>query len=136
MFQRTLAGKGHASEGFTSASFSLTQVASRKQRHAILNLRLQRCEMATRKQVEVARKNIKKAPAAATRRQTIAHLPAATRRAQGQQAAAGRRRRGEAGHALEDRNRQQLYATAKERNIPGRSQMGKWDLIKAIRKAA
>jgi hypothetical protein len=44
-------------------------------------------------------------------------------------------KRNEAGHALEDRNRQQLYEIAKKQNIPGRSKMGKWDLIKAIRKA-
>jgi hypothetical protein len=36
---------------------------------------------------------------------------------------------------LEDRNRQQLYEIAKDRNISGRSKMGKWDLIKAIRKS-
>jgi len=53
----------------------------------------------------------------------------------GKQAARGRVRGGEAGHALEDRNRQQLYEIAKKQNIPGRSKMGKWDLIKAIRKA-
>jgi hypothetical protein len=44
-------------------------------------------------------------------------------------------RGGEAGRALEDRNREQLYEIAKNENIPGRSKMGKWDLIEAIRKA-
>jgi Rho termination factor, N-terminal domain len=53
----------------------------------------------------------------------------------GRQAAKGRKRQGKAGRALEDRNRQQLYELAKQKNIPGRSKMGKWDLIKAIRKA-
>jgi hypothetical protein len=47
----------------------------------------------------------------------------------------GARRGGEAGHALEDRNRQQLYEIAKKEGIPGRSRMGKWDLTDAIRKA-
>jgi hypothetical protein len=28
-----------------------------------------------------------------------------------------------------------LYEIAKKRGIPGRSKMGKWDLIKAIRKS-
>jgi Rho termination factor-like protein len=37
--------------------------------------------------------------------------------------------------ALEDRNRQQLCEIAKKPGIPGRSKMGKWDLIKAIRKS-
>jgi hypothetical protein len=41
----------------------------------------------------------------------------------------------EAGQRLEDRNREQLYELAKRRNIPGRSKMGKWDLIKALRRA-
>jgi hypothetical protein len=47
----------------------------------------------------------------------------------------GRQRGGQAGHALEDRNCQQLYEIAKDENIPGRSKMGEWDLIKAILKA-
>jgi hypothetical protein len=47
----------------------------------------------------------------------------------------GSRRGGKPGRALEDRNRQQLYELAKEKQIPGRSKMGKWDLIKAIRRA-
>ena len=40
---------------------------------------------------------------------------------------------GEPGHALEDRNRQQLYDVARDMSIPGRSRMGKWELIDAIR---
>jgi Rho termination factor, N-terminal domain len=91
--------------------------------------------MATRKQVQAAKRNIPKAQQAARRKRTIAHLPESTRRELGKQAARGRRRHGQAGHALEDRNRQQLYEIAKEKAIPGRSKMGKWDLIKAIRKA-
>jgi hypothetical protein len=65
----------------------------------------------------------------------IANLPASTRRELGKQASRGRARHGAAGHALEDRNREQLYEVAKRKNIPGRSKMGKWDLIEAIRKA-
>jgi len=91
--------------------------------------------MATRKQVEAAKRNVKKAQAAATRKRTIAHLPERTRRSLVQQAQKGRRRGGAAGHALEDRNREQLYELAKKRNIPGRSKMGKWDLIKALRES-
>ena len=90
--------------------------------------------MATTKQVQAAKRNVKKAQAVATKKRTIAHLPQSTRRSLGKQAAAGRQRGGEAGHALEDRNRQQLYEIAKEMEIPGRSKMGKWDLIEAIRK--
>ena len=87
------------------------------------------------KQVKAAKSNIKKAQKAATRKRTIAQLPKSTRRSLSQQAARSRARGGKAGHALEDRNRQQLYEIAKKKEIPGRSSMGKWDLIKAIRKA-
>src|SRR5437764_1749185 len=91
--------------------------------------------MATTKQVQAARRNVKKAQVAARQKRTIAHLPRSTRRSLSQQAAASRSRGGEAGHALEDRNRQQLYEIAKKKEIPGRSKMGKWDLIKAIRRS-
>jgi hypothetical protein len=90
--------------------------------------------MATRKQVQASKRNIGKAQQAARRKRTIANLPKATRSELGKQAAAGRRRGGEPGHRLEDRNRQQLYEIAKARQIPGRSRMGKWELIRAIRK--
>ncbi len=91
--------------------------------------------MATEKQVQAAKRNVKKAQQGASQKRTIANLPASTRRALGQQGARGRRRGGEAGRALEDRNRQQLYELAKEKNIAGRSKMGKSDLIQAIRRA-
>ena len=91
--------------------------------------------MATKKQTQAARRNIQKAQRAATRKRTIAHLPKATRRDLSRQAAKSRARAGRAGAALEDRNRQQLYEVAKRKNIPGRSKMGKWELIRAIRKA-
>jgi hypothetical protein len=89
--------------------------------------------MATSKQREAAKRNIGKAQAAAREKRTIAHLPAQTRSELGREAARGRARHGEAGHALEDRNRSQLYELARERGIPGRSRMGKWELIDAIR---
>ena len=91
--------------------------------------------MATRKQTQAAKRNVRKAQRAARSKRTIAHMPKSTRRALGQQAARGRARGGRAGRALEDRNREQLYKEAKRMKIPGRSKMGKWDLIKAIRRA-
>jgi hypothetical protein len=91
--------------------------------------------MATTKQRAAARQNVKKAQRAATKKRTIAHLPKSTRRSLVAEAQKGRRRGGEAGHALEDRNRQQLYETAKAMDIPGRSKMGKWELIQAIRRS-
>jgi hypothetical protein len=89
--------------------------------------------MATKKQTQAARRNVKHAQAAATGKRTIANLPKSTRSDLGKQAAKSRQRGGEAGHSLEDRNRQQLYEVAKQRNIAGRSKMGKWELIEAIR---
>jgi hypothetical protein len=91
--------------------------------------------MATRKQTQAAKRNVKKAQRAATQKRTIAHLPKTTRRALQTEARKGARRGGRAGHALEDRNRQQLYEVAQKKNIPGRSKMGKSELIRAIRKA-
>ena len=92
--------------------------------------------MASQKQTRAAKKNIKKAQSAARRKRTITKLPAETRRDLGRQAAKARARGGKAGHGYEDRTRQELYEVAKKKNIPGRSKMGKWDLIKAIRKSS
>lgn len=92
--------------------------------------------MASKKQTDAARRNVKKAQQAAKSKRTLAHLPEETRRDLGRQAAKSRSRGGAAGHALEDRNKQQLYELAKEKGIRGRSSMGKWELIDAIRKAA
>jgi hypothetical protein len=91
--------------------------------------------MATTKQRQAAKRNVQKAQAAAKRKRTIAHLPKSTRRGLQAEARKGARRSGSAGHALEDRNRQQLYEVAQRMGIRGRSKMGKWDLIDAIRKA-
>lgn len=91
--------------------------------------------MATTKQEQAAKRNVKKAQKAAKQKRTIANLPKSTRRGLQQQARRGRARGGEAGHALEDRNREQIYELAKQKDIVGRSKMGKWELIRAIRRA-
>jgi hypothetical protein len=91
--------------------------------------------MATRKQTQAAKRNVKQAQQGARRKRTIANLPKSTRSELGKQAARGRQRGGQAGHALEDRNRQQLYEIAREQYTAGRSKMGKWELIEAIRRA-
>jgi len=91
--------------------------------------------MATRKQIRAARRNIKKAAPAARRKRTIANLPRSVRKDLSRNAAAARRRGGKPGRELEDRTRQQLYEAAKKRDIPGRSSMGKRELIAALRKA-
>jgi hypothetical protein len=91
--------------------------------------------MASAKQVQAAKRNVKKAQRAARAQRTLTKLPASTRRDLGRQAAKARARGGAPGHALEDRTRPQLYETAKKLGIEGRSKMGKWDLIDAIRRA-
>jgi hypothetical protein len=90
--------------------------------------------MATTKQRQAAKRNVKKARRASTSKRTIANLPKRTRSELGKQAARGRKRGGKAGHRLEDRNREQIYEIAKREKIAGRSKMGKWELIEAIRK--
>jgi hypothetical protein len=89
--------------------------------------------MATTGQRQAAKRNVKQAQRSARGKRTIANLPKSTRRELGKQAAKGRQRGGHAGRRLEDRNRQQLYEIAQREDISGRSKMGKWDLIKAIR---
>lgn len=92
--------------------------------------------MASQRQVSAAKRNIKKAQRAARAKKTITKLPTSVRRDLGRQAAKSRQRGGTPGHALEDRTRQDLYEVAKKKKISGRSSMGKWELIRAIRKAS
>jgi hypothetical protein len=89
--------------------------------------------MASQKQVRAAKRNIKSAQRAARSKRTITKLPRSVRKDLGRQAAAARSRDGRPGRALEDRTRSQLYEQAKKKDIPGRSRMGKWELIDALR---
>jgi hypothetical protein len=91
--------------------------------------------MASTKQVAAAKRNVKKAQSAAKSQRTISKLPRAVRQDLGRQASKARHRGGKAGHAYEDRTRTELYEVAKRKDIAGRSKMGKWDLIDAIRRA-
>lgn len=86
--------------------------------------------MATDKQIQAAKRNIKKATATAKRKRTLAHLPQKTKKALGQQAAAVRRRNREGGSG--PKTRAELYEIAKRRDLPGRSKMGRDELAKAL----
>ena len=83
--------------------------------------------MATTKQREAARKNVKKAQAGAKKKQTLKTMSKSTRTALGKEANAVRR--GEAP------TRKELEAEARRLNISGRSKMGKDELRRAIAKA-
>jgi hypothetical protein len=86
--------------------------------------------MATRKQVQAAKRNVKKARAAAAGKRTIAHLPAKTRTALGKQGAAVARRKRTGGSS--PKTRAELYEEAKRRDLPGRSKMGRGELARAL----
>lgn len=92
--------------------------------------------MATQRQRQAARRNVKSAQKAARKQRTITKLPKSVRTDLGRQAAKSRQRGGKPGRNLEDRTCQELYKVAARKNISGRSKMGKWDLIQAIRKAS
>lgn len=86
--------------------------------------------MATTKQIQAAKRNVKKAQQAARSEMTIAHLPAATRSALGKQGAAVARRDRTGGTT--PKTRAELYEIAKQRNLPGRSKMGRSELARAL----
>ena len=86
--------------------------------------------MATEAQRRAAKRNVKKAAAAAKRKRTISHLPAKTRTALGKQGAAVAKRKRSGGSS--PKTRQELYEEAKRRNIRGRSKMGRAELARAL----
>ena len=83
--------------------------------------------MATQKQREAAKRNVKKAQAGAREKQTLKHLSSDTRSALGKEAAAVRR-----GDAP---TRRELEAEARRLDIRGRSKMGKDELKRAVARA-
>jgi hypothetical protein len=86
--------------------------------------------MASEKQTQAARRNIKKAAAAAKRKRSLAHMPKKTKTALGKQAAAVRQRNRRGGTS--PKTKAELYEIAKKRNLPGRSKMGRDELAKAL----
>jgi hypothetical protein len=83
--------------------------------------------MASEKQRQAARENVKKAQAGAKQKQTLKNLPSKTRSALGQEAAAVRRG--------DEPTRKELEAEARKLDIGGRSKMGKAELKRAVQKA-
>jgi hypothetical protein len=86
--------------------------------------------MATEKQTTAARRNVRKAIAAAKKKKTIANMPKQTRSALGRQAAAVAKRERTGGST--PKTRQELYEEAKRRGLPGRSKMGRGELARAL----
>ena len=86
--------------------------------------------MATRKQVQAATRNVKKASAGAQKKRSITNLPAKTRTALGKQGAAVAQRKRTDGSS--PKTRQEFYDEAKRRDLPGRSKMGRDELARAL----
>jgi len=84
--------------------------------------------MATEKQRQAAKRNVKKAQAGAKSKQTLKNLPKDTRTALGKEASAVRR-----GDAP---TRKELEAQARKLDVPGRSKMGKAELKRAVERAS
>ena len=88
--------------------------------------------MASTKQTQAAKKNVKKAQQAAKSKRSLAHLSSATKTALGKQGAAVAQR--ERTGSSTPKTRAELYEIAKKRGIPGRSKMGRDELAKAVGK--
>ena len=86
--------------------------------------------MATPKQTQAARRNIKKAATAAKQKRSLANLPRKTKTALGKQASAVAQRKRTGGTS--PKTRAELYEIAKKRNLPGRSKMGRDELASAL----
>ena len=77
--------------------------------------------MATTKQTQAAKRNVKKAQKAAKSKKTIASMPKSTRTALGKQGAAVAQRKRTGGST--PKTKAELYEIAKKRDLPGRSKM-------------
>lgn len=86
--------------------------------------------MATRRQTEAARKNVRKAAAGAKQKRTLANMPKSTKTALGKQGAAVAQRKRT--NSSTPKTRQELYEQAKRRNLKGRSKMGRDELARAL----
>jgi hypothetical protein len=89
--------------------------------------------MASDKQRQAAKRNVRKAISAAKKKRTISHLPKETRSALGRQGAAVARRQRTGGDG--PKTRSELYEEARRLDVPGRSKMGREELARAVRRA-
>jgi hypothetical protein len=86
--------------------------------------------MATKKQTQAAKANVKKAQRSASSKKSIAHMPAKTRTALGKQGAAVAQRKRTGGAT--PKTRAELYEMARKRDLPGRSKMGRDELARKL----
>jgi len=86
--------------------------------------------MPTSKQTRAARRNVTKAQDAASSKRTIANMPQKTRTALGKQGAAVAQRKRTGGNA--PKTRAELYEMARQRDLPGRSKMGRDELARKL----
>jgi hypothetical protein len=86
--------------------------------------------MASTKQAQAAKTNVKKAQKAATSKKTIAQMPKQTRTALGKQGTAVAQRKRTGGSS--PKTKAELYQIAQKRDLPGRSKMGRDELARAL----
>jgi hypothetical protein len=86
--------------------------------------------MATSRQTAAARTNVRKAQQGAQSKKTISKMPAKTRTALGKQGAAVAARKRTGSNA--PKTRAELYELAKQRDLPGRSKMGRAELARRL----
>ena len=86
--------------------------------------------MATTKQTQAAKRNVKQAQQAATRKKTVASMPKEKKTAPGKQGAAVAQRKRDG--AAAPKTKAELYEMARQRDLPGRSKMGRDELAKKL----
>jgi hypothetical protein len=86
--------------------------------------------MATARQSQAAKSNVKHAQRAAAKKKTISHMSPSTRTALGKQGAAVAKRKRTG--ASTPKTRAELYELAKRRDLPGRSKMGRDELARKL----
>lgn len=86
--------------------------------------------MASTKQTQAAKRNVKKAQQGAKSKRSLAHMPSSTKTALGKQGAAVAQRKRTGGST--PMTRAELYELAKKRGLPGRSKMGRDELANAL----